>query len=320
MSRFLCAAKGAVAKAARQTIRVSWLMMKIYLPLSVLTLLLKHLGVIEAAAPLFAPLMGYIGLPGEAAITLVAGFTNSIYAALATMAAFDLTPRQVTILGVVLGIAHSLFVETGILTRLGIATVMIAFFRIGAALLTGVVMNHLLPTQVSGRVLSQTQPDQVFSWVTAAQGIATTAGQILAIIFLITLGYEVFSLWRHAADFRKRLDFIPRSIGMSDGAFGPWIVGLLVGITYGAAMLFQFAEERRLSHKDACLITLFLCLAHAMIEDTMLFVIVGGNFWWIMSIRLFMAFAVVKIVGAFDLHDRFGWLGLPRKKTIHGQA
>lgn len=307
------AVKSAFSRALPPTLKVSKMMLKVFIPLSVLTVILRELGLLAVIAPFFAPLMGLMGLPGEAAITLLAGFTNTIYAALATTAALDLTPRQVTILGVVLGIAHSLFIETGILTNLGIATVRIALFRVVVGLVSGIIMHALMPAEVSGIVLQPAVQGGLFSWGGALLQIGTTSVQIVIIIFLITFSYELLAGWKHADRVKKRFTGLTTAIGMSDRALAPWLVGVFVGITYGAAMLYQFVEKKQLNHKDACLVTVFLCLAHAIIEDTMLFVVVGGNFWWILLTRVIMAVVVVRLLAMNDLYKRLLWIGLPKE-------
>ncbi len=304
--------QSAFLRALPATIKVSKMMLKVFIPLSLLTVFLREMGILAAIAPLFAPLMALLGLPGEAAITLLAGFTNTIYAALATTAALDLTPRQVTILGVVLGIAHSLFVETGILTNLRIATVRIALFRIVVGLTTGILMNALMPADVSGVVLQSNMQVGPFSWGSTLLQLGITSVQIVLIIFAITLGYELISAWKHADRVKRSLAGFAVGIGMSDRALAPWLVGLFVGITYGAALLYQFVENKQLNNKDACLVTVFLCLAHAIVEDTLLFVVVGGNFWWIFLTRIIMAVAVVRLLATNNLYQRMLWIGLPK--------
>ncbi len=88
-------------------------MLKVSSRSQLLTVVLRELGLISLIAPLFAPVTTLLDCRGMGCNHLLAGFTNTIYASLATAAALDLTSRQITILGVVLGIAHSLFVETG---------------------------------------------------------------------------------------------------------------------------------------------------------------------------------------------------------------
>ncbi len=305
--------QSAFLRALPATIKVSKMMLKVFIPLSLLTVFLREVGILAAIAPFFAPLMALLGLPGEAAITLLAGFTNTIYAALATAAALDLTPRQVTILGVILGIAHSLFVETGILMNLRVATVRIALFRILVGLTTGILMNALMPAEVSGIVLQPTAQGSPFSWDGTLLQIGITSVQIVLIIFTITFGYELLAGWKHADRAKSGFTGLTTGIGISNRALAPWLVGFFVGITYGAALLHQFVENKQLNHKDACLVTVFLCLAHAIVEDTLLFVVVGGNFWWIFLTRVIMAVAVVRLLATNNLYQRMLWIGLPKQ-------
>lgn len=306
--------KEVFTKSLKQSLKVSWMLIKIYIPLSLLTILLKQAGVIDYVAPQFAPLMGAMGLPGEAAITLFAAFTTNIYGALATMSAFDLTFRQVTILAVVIGIAHNLFVETGILTRVRMANIRIAFFRILVAFPVGIIMNLILPENVAGTVLISQAVAGEFSWLATLQGLLITSVQIMVIIFLITLGYELLILWRYTSIIKQKTKFIPNAVGLSERAFGPWVVGVFIGIAYSAGILYQYMERKELSHKDVCLTTVFIVLAHAIIEDTILFVVVGGNFWWIILTRIFIASLIVRTLSLNDLYKKFLWIGLPKEK------
>ncbi|MGO9952409.1 MAG: nucleoside recognition domain-containing protein [Dissulfurispiraceae bacterium] len=304
--------KNAFLRSLKPTFNVSLVMLEVFIPLSLLTLLLRQMGVLEYLAPLFAPLMLLIGLPGEAAITLLVGFTNTIYAALATASVMDLTARQITILGVVLGISHSLFVETGILTNLRMATVRIALFRIAVAFGAGIALNIIMP-DMGGAAAHRYVPGEAFSWMTAIIQVGTTSLRIVGIIFAITFGYELVNLWKGVSKMSERTCFLSVTVGMSDRAVVPWIIGFTVGITYGAALLYQLAEKRPLSHKDACLITVFLCLAHAVIEDTLLFVVVGGDVAWIFMTRVLLAVLVVRILATADIYKHFLWIGLPHE-------
>lgn len=267
--------------------------------------------------------MELMGLPGETALTLVAGFLNVLYAAIGTMIAFDLTARQITILGVVLGISHNLILETVILTKLKIATVRIAFFRAFMGIITGILMNLLLPQNIPSTMFfssivqksSSSAAVAKFSWISTFEKIAITCIQIVIIIFIIMLIYEFLVFMKLGRKkIKNKIKFIPNSIGLSDNAFGPWMVGLFAGILYGAGILFQFEKDKKLSHKDSCLITVFLVIAHAIIEDIMIFAIVGGNFWWIISIRIFMAIFITKLLSINDLYKKFLWIGLLESK------
>lgn len=308
--------KEAFAKAFKQSLRVSWTLIKVYIPLALVTTFLKQIGVLDFIAPYLSPFMKFMGLPGEAAITLLVAFTNNVYASIGTMAPLQLTFRQVTILGVMIGLAHTLFIETAVLMKLKMGTLRIAFFRIGLAIFAGVLMNLLLPQNVDGVVLNPYTAAKAFSWLNTLKGMGITCGQIIVYMFIIMLCYEFVMLWKAPKKVQSALHAVPKAIGMSEQAFGPWIVGFFIGITYGAGILFQFAEKHKLSHRDVCLTTIFLVLAHAIIEDTMAFTVLGGNFWYIILIRVFTAFIVTRVLATKNLYRYFLWIGLPKEKTL----
>jgi hypothetical protein len=291
---------------------MSLLMLKVFIPLSLATLILKQLGLLDLLAPSFAPLMSLMGLPGEAAITLLVGFTNTIYGALATAAAMDLTARQITILGVVLGISHSLFVETGILTTLRMSTARIGLFRLVIGLIAGMLLNLVMP-ELGGQAL-HSDVAEPFTWTGAFFQIGVTSMQIICIIFFITFGHNLIALWKAAGRYGRKMGVVLTVLGISKKAFAPWMVGVFVGITYGAALFYQYNEKHRLKHKDVCLVTLFLSLAHAMIEDTLLFVVTGGDFAWIFLSRIGIAILAVRLLAIGDIYRKFMWIGLPKER------
>lgn len=300
----------AVSRALKEAIKVSWMIIQVYIPLSLVTILLKRVGFIDFIAPFFAPVMRLMGLPGETAITLIAGFTNNVYAALGTMAAFDLTFRQITILGIVIGVSHNLIVETGVLMRLKMANIKIALFRMVMSIITGIIINLIMPKNVGGIILNPYYKVTEFSWLKSFQSIAVTSVQVIVIISIIMLAYETLMLWKYLPLLKKKLRFIPKIVGISERAFAPWFLGYLIGIAYGAGILFRYMKDQKLSHKEVCLITTFLCIAHAAVEDTMLFALVGGNLWWIILTKTAIAIIVTRVLSIGNLYKKFLWMGL----------
>ena len=68
------------------------------------------------------------------------------------------------------------------------------------------------------------------------------------------------------------------------------ITGLLIGITYGAGVLLK--EAQYMSKKQVISVCYFLMVAHAIIEDTLLFVFFGADIFLLIGIRLFFAILV----------------------------
>ena len=304
--------KELLKKTSIVSLKISWLLVKIYIPLSILTTFLKFSGFFEWLSPFLSPFMKLLGLPGEASISLVAGFFGNVYAGVATIPALDLTFRQITILEIVIGFCHNLFVETGILIKLKFARFRFAIFRIVFGLFAGIIANLILPEKMNGIILNPYMNPETFSWLNSIKGMLVTCVQVTVIIFILNLIYELLRQWRFSKKIKNKLENISSFMGLTSGALVPWLAGFFLGIVYGAGILFQFAEKKSLTKKDASLVTVFIVLAHAIFEDTLVFVVLGANFWWIFLIRIFLAFTVMKLLSIKDFYKKFLWIGLAK--------
>ncbi len=97
---------------------LAWFLLKTILPLYVATEILKVSGLLSWISSFLAPVMGLFGLPAEAAAVLTAGFLVNLYAAAAVAAPLGLSSAQVSVIGLILGISHSLVVEGAVVRGL----------------------------------------------------------------------------------------------------------------------------------------------------------------------------------------------------------
>jgi hypothetical protein len=97
---------------------LAWFLIKTILPLYVATEILKASGLLTYISSFLAPVMGLFGLPAEAAAVLTAGFLVNLYAAAAVAVPLGLNWVQVSVIGLILGIAHSLVVEGAVVRGL----------------------------------------------------------------------------------------------------------------------------------------------------------------------------------------------------------
>jgi len=75
-------------------------MLKIIVPISLLTSILTWSGLINRLDFILEPVMEVIGLPSVAALPLIAGLLTGIYGAIAAMAPLPLTVDQMTLLAI----------------------------------------------------------------------------------------------------------------------------------------------------------------------------------------------------------------------------
>ena len=122
--------------------------------------------------------------------------------------------------------------------------------------------------------------------VTAA-GAVSLSLKVTAIVVALMLVHGVV----------KKL--LPEGSGGHSDRLLALVAGLTLGIVYGAGVIIKAGREGNLSSRDLFLIALFLSTCHAVVEDTLLFVAVGGNFFWMLGTRLVIATLVTGTAAIF---------------------
>ncbi|MGI6604541.1 MAG: nucleoside recognition domain-containing protein [bacterium] len=131
----------ALREGAQNAVRTILVLAKVMVPATLLVTFLELSGLLPQLAKRFAPAMALLGLPGEAAIALVAGNLSSMYAGVGAMAALELTVKQRLILAAMLMLSHSLPQEGAIVLQAGGRALQVVGVRILTALATGMVLN-----------------------------------------------------------------------------------------------------------------------------------------------------------------------------------
>ena len=89
-------------------LRTTWKLGRIIFPVTIAVSILQYTAVYDALLSILSPVMVFIGLPGEAAVTLVLGNLLNLYAAIGAILTMGLTVKQVFILALMLSFSHSL--------------------------------------------------------------------------------------------------------------------------------------------------------------------------------------------------------------------
>ncbi len=139
-----------IKKSLIKSFHLLILLTKIIIPVTLLIAILDYFGIVENVADYFSPAMALLGLPGEATIILLLGFFINLYAALGAIAAITLTPQQITVLAVMLGICHELPIETVVCTYTGLRIPVSATLRITTALIAGYSLNLIYSIFIGG--------------------------------------------------------------------------------------------------------------------------------------------------------------------------
>ena len=81
--------------------------------------------------------------------------------------------------------------------------------------------------------------------------------------------------------------------GLPRNAAYLWLVGNVLGISYGSAVMLQLEEEGKITRQAADEVNYHLIMNHSMLEDTLVFATAGVSALWILSTRLLFAFVLV---------------------------
>jgi len=133
----------------------------------------------------------------------------------------------------------------------------------------------------------------------ALKGSFILCGQLFLIIVPLTIFYE-FLKSRQAALGGNRRSFA----GISGNGLIPLLTGIVIGLTYGAGVIIHSIRSTDIGKKEAFLILLYLSMCHAVIEDTLIFVVIGANGIILLLARFFLATLLTYLVHRTTLGKR----------------
>ncbi len=112
---------------------------------------------------------------------------------------------------------------------------------------------------------------------------------LTAIIIPLMLGLALLKdsrLLDRAAGF---LQPVMQRLKLSNRAAYPLLAGLFLGIVFGSGVIISFAGDGSLTKRDLMLVLVFLGICHSIIEDTIVFFVLGANWWVLISARFLLA-------------------------------
>jgi spore maturation protein SpmB len=132
-----------ISNGCKNGIKISYKIALFIFPCYIVVDFLKCSGILGKIGIIFYPVLKLMGLPPEASMVLLSGFLINLYAAIAAIVAIGLTVKQITIVGLVLGIAHNLVIESVILARSGVKAYITVIYRIILAITLGIMVNFI---------------------------------------------------------------------------------------------------------------------------------------------------------------------------------
>ncbi|HAR38953.1 MAG: nucleoside recognition protein [Bacteroidetes bacterium GWD2_45_23] len=302
-----------VFRAFKKSAGTALWLLKIILPISLLVRFLDYYGVLAFMADFLDPVFVYMGLPGSTAIVFITSIFLPLYAPLAIITSMSITLRELTILALMCQISHNLPVESAIQAKTGTSFRAMTVLRIVTSIFTGIVLNLILPREMGMPIFVQTDmvvmtsiADVLLLWLKSSLNIALL---IVVIVFTLNLLYNLLEAYRLIPKLSRAVEPLLRLFGLPTSTAFLWLIGYIVGLAYGGALMMDQMKEGKVTRTEASLLNYHLAVSHSVLEDNLLFVALGVSIWWILGVRFVIAWMVVWL-RRFILKLRFGQMRL----------
>lgn len=291
----------------RDAITTAFTLFRIMIPIMILVKILKELDLIKYLAVPLEPVMQLVGLPAETGLVWATAMIASIYNGFIVY--FTLLPdmptlsvAQVTVLGLLMLVAHSLPLELKIAQQAGGKLVQQCVIRVAGALIFGIAAHLTFEftgiLQEPAVMLFEPTPQEggLLMW---ALGELKNLATVFCICTMLLALMRLLKVFRITDILGYVLRPLLRFMGMGKEAAAITVFGLTMGITYGSGLIISEVRAGRLSKGDIFAANSFMSLTHAVIEDTMLMALIGastiGTFWMRLGFSLLAVALLTRI-------------------------
>jgi hypothetical protein len=297
---------GASLSLLRETWLTSWELIKITIPVVLVTKVLEEFGLVATLSVVLEPVMALLGLPGPLGLVWATAMFTSLYGGIAVFATLapglELTSAQVTVLCSAMLIAHSLPIELSVSTRAGARLLPIALVRIGGALVYGWLLHRLclffsLWQEPASLFFKATLPSaSLLEW--GGDQVQNLA-MIVVIIFAIVLAMRLFRALGLLGLLERGLAPVLPWFGMGRQAAPITVVGMIMGIGYGGALIIREATAGKLGREEVFNSMVLMGLCHGIVEDTLIMAAIGGKLGGILWGRILFSLLVTYLLVQF---------------------
>ena len=277
----------------KEIIDVTIPLYKILIPFVFIIKFLEIVGAVNLIVKVFEPLMNTIGLPAALGIVWVTALVVNIYAALILfvnlLPSIDVSVAQITILTVAMLLCHNLIVESAISKSAGVSFLFTVLYRLISAFVACWILNliytyfdYLNQPFITAFTVEPPQPGLLF-WL--KDQTLYLFYVFIIIVVLVTLLEILKSIG--IEKFLKKILVPPlRFFGISDSAMNIIIVGMTMGLQFGGGILIKEVKSGKIDKQSVFLSILMINLIHAIIEDTLLMLAVGGHYTGVIFARI----------------------------------
>lgn len=296
-------------RKTREIFEIYWVLIRITIPITIMTELLARMGVIKAVAPAFAPVMNLFGLPPELGLAWLTAMLVGIWGAVPLI--FTLVPQSalsvadITIFSALILFAHGLPIEQKIIQKAGPSMFVTTLLRILGGAVYAFFLHNILT--LTGWLSAPVNPawiplNTTPNWVEYFIGLGETMVWMFVILFVLFWGLEVLKVSGVLAWLMKIISPVLHLAGIRGEAGHLTAVGLFLGISYGGGLLIREAQSGTIAPRQIFLSCVFMGFAHSVIEDTLVVMALGADVYGVLFGRLVFAVAATSLIALLLRH------------------
>ena len=291
-----------VKELAKSSLEITYELFIIMIPTLIVVKILDELGFVEILNNFCAPLMLLLGLPEAISLVFTTSMLTSPYAGLIVFsglpADMPFTAAQASVLGLLILFTHSLPIEVIICRKAGVRARAMIFIRLGLGILSCYLLNLFF--QVTGYMnypatillpSLESAPD-LFSWgLSQLKGL----GMIFIIIIALVIILDFLKYIGVERLIEKALKPFLNFLGVGEKASTIAVVGVTLGIGFGAGLLIKEVKTGKLHYKDVFGVLVLVGMLHSIIEDTAVVSLIGSNIIITLFLRAVLTLCIVYI-------------------------
>ena len=283
----------------KQAVPASWKstrwLLKLMIPISLAVTLMQHFGILAWIATWINPMFVHFGLPGESAVAFISGAAAGTYAGLAVMMSIPLTMKQASILALMIALCHALPMECAVNKKTGSSFWNMAVIRIVMALLCAFTLNLLLPEIAGKYIYLGAEADSSLAEVTTTWVLSQVkmSLMVMLIIFTLMVVQRMLEAYCLLDSLSRLLSPLMLFFGLPRHASYMWLVGNVLGISYGSAVMLELEEKGLVTKDEANDVNYHLIMNHSMLEDTIVFAATGISAILLITTRVSFALLLV---------------------------
>lgn len=268
----------------------AWLL-KLMIPISLGVTLLQYCGILEWMAQYLHPVFVYIGLPGASAVTFISGATAGTYAGIAAMMSMPLTMREATIISLMIALCHALPMECAVNRMTGSSFWKMCVIRIVMAFACAFILNMVLPDMNAkylylGASAYSSLWDVLDVWFVSQLKMSAMVVLIIYTLMYVQRLIEAYGLLEPLS---RLFAPIMTVFGLPRKAAYMWLVGNVLGISYGSAVMVELEDAGVITRDEANDTNYHLIMNHSLLEDTVVFASTGVSAFWLIAVRVSFA-------------------------------